>query len=132
MSAATTYRRVVEDVLGRDMTREVWTGNYAKVLPVSLQPFELSAVLPAVFYMFRFGKRRGRGKFAVTFGGDAGSIRDRRRLATIEKVAETLVGNHHFDGFTDEIGKAIVGDMLVSFCLENSKRQLGRKEPVQR
>ena len=130
--ASTTYRRVVEDVLGRDMTREVWTGNYAKVLPVSLQPFDLSAVLPAVFYMFRFGKRRGRGNFAQTFGGDGGTVRERRRLATIEKVAETLSRDHHFEGFEEEIGKAIMGDMLLSFCLENAKRQLGRKEPVQR
>ncbi len=130
---STTYRRVVEDVLGRDMTREVWTGNYAKVLPVSLQPFELNAVLPAVFYMFRFGKRRGgRGNFARTFGGDAGTIRDRRRLASIERVAESLVRQDCFEGFGDEIGKAIMGDMLLSFCLENAKHQLGRKEPVQR
>jgi hypothetical protein len=114
------------------MTREVWTGNYAKVLPVSLQPFEPSAVLPAVFYMFRFGKRRGRGNFAQTFGGDTGNIRDRRRLATIEKVAENLVRDHCFEGFEDEIGKAIMGDMLLSFCLENAKHQLGRKELVQR
>lgn len=130
--ASTTHRRVVEDVLGRDMTKDVWTGNYAKALPVSLQPFELSAVLPAVFYMFRFGKRRGRGNFAQTFGGSAGTIRERRTLATIGKVAETLASNHYFEGFEDESGKAILGDMLLSFCLENAKHQLGRQEPVQR
>lgn len=130
--ASTTFRRVVEDVLGRDMTREVWTGNYAKAFPVSLQPFDLSAVLPAVFYMFRFGKRRGRGNFAQTYGGDTGTIRDRRRLATIEKVVESLITDKYFAGFEKEVGKAIMGDMLLSFCLENAKRQLGRKESVQR
>jgi hypothetical protein len=130
--ASTTYRRVVEDVLGRDMTREVWTGNYPKALPVSLQPFDLSAVLPAVFYMFRFGKRRGRGTFAQIYGGDTGTIRDRRRLATIEKVADRLASDQCFGGFDHEIGKAILGDMLLSFCLENANHQLGRKEPVQR
>ncbi|MEK7994028.1 MAG: hypothetical protein AAB403_09520, partial [Planctomycetota bacterium] len=129
---STTYRRLVEDVLGRDMTRDVWTGNYSKALPISLQPFDLSAVLPAVFYMFRFGKRRGRGNFAQTFGGDTGTTPDRRRLATIEKVAESLVGGPGSKGFEEAIGKVIMGDMLLSFCLENAKRELGRKEPVQR
>lgn len=133
MSPATgTYRRVVEDVLGRDMTREVWTGNYAKVFPVSLQPFDLSAVLPAVFYMFRFAKRRGRGNFVRIFGGDDGTTSRRRQLATISKVAATISESENVQGFNDEIGRAILGDMLLSFCLENAKRELGRNEPVQR
>lgn len=131
--ASTTYRRLVEDVLGREMTREVWTGNYAKVLPISLQPFDLSAVLPAVFYMFRYGKRRGRGNFAQAFGGVGNTVSDRRQHATIEKVADILEGTEHFDGFSGDIGKAILGDMLLSFCLENAKHALGRSEqPVQR
>jgi hypothetical protein len=113
--AATTYRRIAEDVLGRDMTGEVWTGNYAKALPISLQPFDLSAVLPAVFYMFRFGKRRGRGNFAQTFGGTGGTVSDRRQLATIDKVADGLAKTNPFEGFSDEIGKAIMGDMLQQF-----------------
>src|SRR5580658_1576001 len=124
----TTYRRTVEDVLGRDMTREVWTGNCHKVFPVSLQPFDLMAVLPAVFYMFRFEQRRGRGTFAQTFGGDGAD----RRLATVEKVSRSLAADGHSRGFEDEIGNAIMGDMLLSFCLENGKRALGRSEPVQK
>ncbi len=127
-----TYRKVVEDVLGRDMTREVWTGNYPKALPVSLQPFDLSAVLPAVFYMFRFGKRRGRGNFVNTFGSDSGTTSRRRRQATIERVADALSQVEHVQRFDNDVGKAILGDMLLSFCLENAKRELGRREPVQR
>ena len=127
-----SYRRVVEDVLGRQMTREVWTGNYAKALPVSLQPFELSAVLPAVFYMFRFAKRRGSGNFVNIFGGGDGTTSRRRQLATISKVADTLSDVENMKGFDNEIGKAILGDMLLSFCLENAKRELGRNVPVQR
>jgi hypothetical protein len=133
MSPATgTYRRVVEDVLGRDMTREVWTGNYPKVFPVSLQPFDLSAVLPAVFYMFRFAKRRGSGNFVKVFGGSDGTTSRRRQSATISKVAATLSERENIEGFNNEIGKAILGDMLLSFCLENAKRELGRNEPIQR
>ena len=132
---ATTARSIVYDLLGRDMTREIWTGNYTKALPISVQRFELSAVLPAVFYMFRFGHRRGQGKFLDTFGGDLGTAnnRDLKQAATIERVARKLTENHDkFQGFEGEVEQAIMGDLLLSFCLENAKHALGRKEQVQR
>lgn len=129
---ATTPRAIVDDVLGRGMTREIWTGNYEKALPVSVQNFDLSAVLPAVFYMFRFGHRRGKGKFLETFGGDAGTPREPRRAATIERVAAKLAQTEAFEGFQDETTQAILGDLLLCFCLENTKRALGRHEQIQR
>jgi len=135
MSAATTSRTarsIVDDVLGRGMTREIWTASYDRALPVSVQDFDLSAVLPAVFYMFRFGNRRGRGRFLESFGGDAGTTRERRRAATIERVANTLAQTEWFEGFQDDTTRAILGDLLLCFCLENSKRALGRHEQVQR
>ena len=128
----TTARSIVDDVLGRGMTREIWTGNYEKALPVSVQDFDLSAVLPAVFYMFRFGHRRGKGKFLETFGSDAGTAKERRRAATIERVANKLAETESFEGFQDETVQAILGDSLLCFCLENTKRALGRHEQVQR
>lgn len=127
-----TGRAIVEDVLGRDMTREIWTGNYEKALPVSVQDFDLSAVLPAVFYMFRFGHRRGKGNFLQTFGASTGTPRERRQAATIERVASKLAENDKFEGVGGEAEQAILGDLLLCFCLENAKRALGRKEQVQR
>jgi hypothetical protein len=135
MSAAKTHitaRSIVDDVLGRGMTREIWTGNYDKALPVSVQDFDLSAVLPAVFYMFRFGHRRGKGGFLETFGSDTGTIKERRRSATIERVANKLAETESFEGVPDETTRAILGDLLLCFCLENTKRALGRQEQVQR
>lgn len=129
---ATTARAIVDDVLGRGMTREIWTGNYEKALPVSVQDFDLAGVLPAVFYMFRFGLRRGKGKFLETFGRESGTTKERRRAATIERVASTLAEAESFEGFQDETEQAILGDLLLCFCLENTKRALGRKEQVQR
>ncbi len=130
-----TARAIVDDVLGRQMTREIWSGNYDKVLPLSVQPFDLSAVLPAVFFMFRFGHRRGRGKFVETFGAESGTPKERRRAATVERVA-SLLGTEPtfegFDGLDDETEQAILGDLLLCFCLENAKHALGRKEQVQR
>ena len=61
-------RKLVEDELNPRMARELWSGNYARVLPISVQGFDLAAVLPSIFYMFRFGYRRGAGEFLNTFG----------------------------------------------------------------
>ena len=129
---ATTARSIVDDVLGRGMTREIWTGNYEKALPLSAQSFELSAVLPAVFYMFRFAQRRGKGKFLDVFGGTEGTPRQRRRAATIECIANKLADAETFEGFDGETERAILGDLLLCFCLENVKHGLGRTEQVQR
>lgn len=128
----TTARSIVDDVLGRGKTREIWTGNYEKALPISVQGFDLSAVLPAVFYMFRFGHRRGKGRFLETFGGDAGTERERRRAATIERVASKLAEAKALEGFKGQTENAILGDLLLCFCLENTQRALGRQEQVQR
>ena len=86
----TTGRSIVEEVLGRDMTREIWSGNYEKALPVSVQSFDLSAVLPAVFYMFRFGYRRGKGKFIETFSSNTGTLRERRQGVTNLRAVRLL------------------------------------------
>lgn len=129
---ATTARAIVDDVLGREMTREIWTGNYEKALPLSVQDFDLSAVLPAVFYMFRFGQRRGKGRFLETFGPRTGTAKERKQAATIERVANKLAETNKFVGFEGPAEQAILGDFLLCFCLENAKRALGRKEQVQR
>ncbi len=129
---ATTARAIVDDVLGRGMTREIWSGNYDKVIPISVQDFDLAAVLPAVFYMFRFGHRRGKGKFMDTFGGDSGTAKERKSTATIDRVATKLAGTEKIEGFDDDTKRAILGDMLLCYCLENAKWALGRHEQVQR
>ena len=90
---ADSVRSVVDDVLSRAMTREVWSGDYHKALPVTVHDYELSAVLPAVFYMFRFGQRRGAGKFLETFGSSEGTDAQRRRSATVERIAEKLASS---------------------------------------
>ena len=127
-----SVRKLVEEVLSRDMTREIWSGNYDKVLPFSILDFELPAILPAVFYMFRFGQRRGAGKFLETFGVSEGTLRQRRRSATIERVSERLARADELEGFDGEIERAILGDLLLCFCLENRKHSLGREEQIQR
>ncbi len=130
--SASTARSIVADVLGPGMTREIWTANYEKALPISIQDFDLPAVLPAVFYMFRFGHRRGKGKFLEVFGDATGTARQRKRSVTIERVASKLAQEQAFDGFQDETTRAILCDLLLCFCLENSRRALGRHEQVQR
>lgn len=132
MSPVGTARSIVDDVLGRSRTREIWTSSYNKALPVSVQDFDLSGVLPAVFFMFRFGHRRGKGKFFESFGGDVGTPQERRRAATIDRVASGLAASNTFRGFQGATERAILGDLLLCFCLENAKRALGRDQQVQR
>ena len=129
---ADNARALVDDILGRKMTREIWSGNYDRVLPVSVQEFALSSILPAVFYMFRFGQRRGIGNFLKTFGDKSGSPSQIRRSANIERIAKRLSHTEGLDGFNSEPEKAILGDLLLCFCLENVKHGLGRDQQIQR
>jgi hypothetical protein len=129
---AATPRAIVDDVLGRGMTRRIWSGNYEHALPVSIQDFDFGAVLPAVFYMFRFAHRRGKGHFLEVFGEEISTARRQKQVATIESVALALTSTSDFDGFTDDTTKAILGDLLLCFCLENAKRALGRNQQILR
>jgi len=125
-------KAIVDEVLGRAMTREVWTTSYDKVLPVTIQDFDLGAVLPAVFYMFRFGFRRGKGRFLEVFAPAGGTLRERRQSATIDQISRRLSETDGFERFEGEVERAILGDLLLGFCLENRGRELGRREQVQR
>ena len=124
-------RAIVREVLPRKMADEIWSARYDKVLPIS-QDFELSAVLPAVFYMFRFGQRRGRGKFLKTFAPQGRNTRERRQAVTVERVAERMASSPFLDGFSGDVERAILGDLLLGSCLENIKHGLGRDKLVQR
>ena len=129
---ANNARAIVQGVLPRKMADEIWSARYDKVLPISLDDFELSAVLPAVFYMFRFGWRRGQGNFIDTFAPPGGSPRERRRAATVERVAEKLATSPNIENFAGDVERAILGDLLLGFGLENIKHELGRDKQVQR
>jgi len=130
-----TAKGLAEDVLGRPLMRDVWSGNYDKVLPVSLQNFDMSAVLSAMFYMFRWGHRRGKGGFTPTYGGTEGTVAEQRRLATIDHISERLAATEYFEGFGDDPDStqhAILGDLLLCYGLENVKKGTGRDLQVQR
>jgi hypothetical protein len=130
--SATTPRAILDELLGRPMARELWTGNFEKALPLSVQDFDLSAILPAVFYMFRFGQRRGKGKFVETFGLGSGTTKEQKKSANIERVSSKLSETARFQGVDGDVEQAILGDLLLCYCLENRKHALGRKEQIQR
>ena len=129
-----TPREMVEKALHPRMTKEIWSGNYREVLPISVLAFDLSAVLPAVFYMFRFGHRRGRGHFLDTFGPSEGTKNERKKDTTARSVGATLAtpAADGFVGFDGEVESAILADLLLCYCLENRRYELGRSKPVQR
>ena len=127
-----TPRALAGEVLTPGMAKEIWSGNYEKALPLTLQDFDLTAVLPAVFYMFRFGHRRGAGKFLKTFGPVEGTPRQRKRETTVERVADKLAADKNFAGFSGDVEKAVLGDLLLCFCLDNVRHSQGRTEQIQR
>ena len=129
-----TARKLVEQVLGPPMTRKIWSSDYRHVIPVSMQLFDLSAVFPAVFYMFRFGHRRGKGSFVEVFGKGFGTPAQRRRSVTVEVIADKLAGGStgKFSGFEGKASRAILGDLLLCYCLDNARYSLGRDKQVQR
>ena len=129
---ATKPRELVRSVLPQRMADEIWSSQYHKVMPITFLDFELSAVLPAVFYMFRFGHRRGTGHFLDTYGPEGGSMRKRRRETTVERVSKILADSHYIVGFKSEVEQAILGDLLLGFTLENIRHDLGRDKQLQR
>ena len=129
---ANSARAIVQAVLPRRMADDIWSAQYHKVLPITFNDFALSAVLPAVFYMFRFGQRRGRGRFLETYGPKSGTSRERRRATTVTSVAEKLTTSPAFEGFDGTVEHAILGDLLLGFSLENIRHDLGRDKQLQR
>ena len=125
-------REIVENALSPDLVKEIWTGSYDKVLPVTIAGFEISAILPAVLYMFRFGHRRGAGNFLETYGPASGTPALKRRRTTAEQIASRLADTNEVTGFDGEVEQAILGDLMLCFCLENVRHRLGRDQPVQR
>ena len=129
-----SVRKTVEDVLTPAMTKEIWSSSFDKVLPIAVQAFDISAVLPAVFYMFRFGHRRGKGRFLKEYAIPMGTLAQRRRSITIEAIAKRLASNYEngLGGFDDDTKQAVLGDLLLCYCLENIRNDIGRNKQVQR
>lgn len=92
---ASDARKVVESVLGGHMTSQVWTSTYSPVFPFTPQGFSVGALLPMVLYLFRWGHRRGRGKFASAFASPQGA-------PTIRSVTDRLAQDPLLSGFEDE------------------------------
>ena len=126
-------RTLVRNALTRQMADYIWSSRYDKVLPLTFNGFALSAILPTVFYMFRFGQRRGKGQFVDTFSGsDQDNRSKRRKIVTVDEVAAKLAASPALDGFDNEVTRAILGDLLLCTCLENVRHALGRDIQVQR
>lgn len=130
--SASTARGTVEEVFGKAIGRELWTNKYDKVLPLTLNGFDLTAILPTMYYMFRFGFRRGKGNFLETFANVEGTAKEKRKSASIEQVGHVLAQEQAFSGFTGKVEETILGDLLLCFALENSRHATGRNEQVLR
>ncbi len=121
---ANETRQVIESVLGNHMTTQIWTSTYFPVFPFVPQDFSVGAILPMMLYLFRWGHRRGKGKFAEIYGGG--------HTPTIASTVNKLISDAAIDGFDTPTGRAILGDFLLTSILENRRHAESHDEQVQR
>lgn len=117
-------KKVIEDALGGHMTSQIWTSTYQPVFPFTPQDFSVGALLPMILYLFRWGHRRGKGRFAAAFGEGA--------PPTIRSVVNRLAQEETIRGFESDTAKAILGDFLLTSTLENRRHSEQHDEQVQR
>jgi hypothetical protein len=119
-------KAAIEAVFSPETFETLWTANVLQIYPATLQHFSVGSVLPAVFYMFRSGFRRGKGRFQEEFG----LLKQR---ATVFNVSAKLTQNSpHFTGFDSDLAKDLLGDLLLCDALENKKHAEGHKEDILR
>ena len=123
-------RDIVVYAVNQAFAHEVWTVIYEHALPITPQDYELSSVIPAVMYMARYGKRRGAGQVQATFGVPASNGPPSVSMRSIANVLS--VENDEFAGFDTPTGQAILGDLLLTWCLENKGQAEGQEAKVAR
>lgn len=124
-------KEIVQEVLTPKAAKELWSTVYLPALPVTPQDFALGGLIPAILYMMRWGHRRGQGRFVRKHG--VSPAEGGKPIATVAGVASNLAADTaHLAGFDGEVERAILGDLLLAFVLENKKHAPGRDEQVQR
>lgn len=128
---AQTVKTIVEGVFGFQRANILWTANYSPAFPLTAASFDIGALLPAMIYMARWGHRRGKGNFIANFGH---LFEGKPQPPSISDVALVLLScaDSEIKGFNGDVGKAILGDLLLAWCLENKKHSEGHAEQVQR
>ncbi len=108
-----------------------WTSATMPVYPAIPQNFAVGGILPAIFYLFRRGVRRGTGHFHKTYrSGSAVTISSILEVLACG-VAEQANGQAaRFVEFRDELRKEVLGDLLLAHTLENRRRSESKAEEV--
>jgi hypothetical protein len=120
-------KTAIEEVFTKPLAELIWTANTLTVYPATLQNFSVGSVLPAVFYMFRRGHRRGRGRFQEEF-----SPSDKGRPSIFWVALRLSQDAECFEGFDSQLPRDILGDLLLCDALENKKHAEGQTEEIQR
>lgn len=126
-----TTKTIAEEVLTPARVRELWTANYLHALPFTPQDFDVGTLLPAMLYMARWGQRRGKGAFRAAFGSKADG---KDEAPTISTVVEKLLAAQPeaSAGFDDAVGRLLLADLFLTYCLENKRHEEGHDVQVQR
>lgn len=130
---ARTVKTIVEEVLGYQRTGTLWTANYYPAFPLAPQAFDVGALLPTMLYLARWGHRRGRGQFVAKFGQKSeGKAQQPPTVADVVAGLTAPAADRAMEGFDREVGEAVLGDLLLAWCLGNKNYAEGHQEQVQR
>lgn len=112
-----------------DPDTDMWTLNYRRVLPIVMQQWPPSGVVPALFYLLRWNHRRGSGKFQEVFHQKGVS-----KGATVEQVAKVLAEHTEgwLTGFDRPVDRDVLADLMLACCVETVRREPGRDKVVHR
>lgn len=126
-----TVKTITEEALGFQRAKGLWTSLYTPALPFTPLDYDIGALLPAMLYMARWGHRRGKGNFVTSFGLSFNGKSQPPNIAQVASVLQARVESG-LDGFDGTTGKAVLGDLLLAWCLENKGHAEGQQEQVQR
>lgn len=118
-------KEAICNALGAGFGKMVWSAGYRPAFPFTPQDYSLSAMLPTILYLLRWGHRRGRGNFLDVFGSEI------NKLGSIESVTQGLLKlNDRFEGVSGKAEEAILGDLLLCYCFENIRKEEGRDKKL--
>jgi hypothetical protein len=119
-----TPKEALVKVINKKYTDELWKVNYFPVIPISFGPFDLGSTIPALFYLFRRGVRRGTGQFRKIYGAEDGLV----SVSGLGKklVADGVVLSSEFHSYV------LIADYLLCNVFVNKLHSVEREADVVR
>ncbi len=117
------YKNLLHYAIRPAYVKDVWNAGFRPLFPFVIQEFPVRSLMPAVLYLMRWSKRRGKGEFFKKF-------HDEQEKSPSANTIAKRISSNKIKGFDNKVKKDILGDALIAYCLENRKRSSDRRAPV--